>query len=282
MNWYKIAYNEPIGYLNKYLRKGFDPWDYMYLVPSFLDQAEDPLMNELYENQATNKSNLFNEENLFYTNPDYFAEKWLSQASSKEIEEFREYVKKRNLDASRSTAPPYESVDYKKFIKPTWLVHFTNDPNSISEEGFTKGWEGIEGLAYTSYYNRGNNPGYNFAFRADNYRDIKTTARGGKYGKHAVLFLGSGVEATHYGDNEDQVIVWGPSVNTNMIVPIYKLSNGSWGIEREGVRDSYPLIQSEDITDVIEWAINNVDMVRRILGKWKPKRKKPKRDNYSY
>ena len=275
MNWYKKAYNEPVGYLNRYLKQGFDWGDYMHYIPDFLEEYHPSYINRMEENQRANQNNLFRDENLYTTDPDSFAEEWAEQASPEEMEEFKEWIKSKNLDASRHDAPPYEIMDYSKFIKPTWLIHFTNDPDSISTNGFTQGWEDIEGLAYTTHYQKTHeSPGYNFAFDINNSRDIRAAAREEKYGKHAVLFWGSGVESTHYGDNESQVIVWGPSVNTNMIIPIRMQSNGSWGIMRAGEYDDYPMVESEDITDVISWGIDNIDMARQTMDKWKPKRKK--------
>lgn len=274
MNWYKKAYNEQISYLNQYFKKGFDPWDYMYFISDYLEEIEHPYSQIIEEGDKANQNNLFGDKNLFYTDPDDYSEQWLQEATPQEIEQFKEWIIDKNLDASRPDAPPYEIMNYTKFIKPTWLLHFTNDPEGISNEGFSQGWENIEGLAYTTHYNKKHkNPGYNFAFDINDTRDIRSAARENKYGDSAVLFWGSGVKSTHYGDEEEQVIIWGPSVNTDMIIPIVETEGGDWGVMREGYGDSYPMKESEDIIEVVNWAINNIDMVRQTLGKWKNKKK---------
>ena len=269
MNWYKKSYNTQVGMLNRYLRQGFNPYDYISYLMDFLEERYPKVIDSLYKAQEMNKNNLFNEKELYYDDEDFIMEKWIEVATPQQVGEFKEWIGNKNLDASRDMAPPYEAMDYNKFIKPTWLVHFTNNPHDISSEGFVKGWEEMEGLSYTTFYRNHPYPGYNFAFQADNYRDIRAAARANKYGKHAVLFWGSGVEATHYGDNEDQIIVWGPSINTNLIIPITHESDGNWAIMNNRYKyDEKPMYESEDITDVIDWAINNNELARRVMHKF--------------
>jgi len=269
MNWYKKSYNAEIAMLNRYLRQGFDISDYRDYLMSFLEERYPEIIDSLYKAQEMNKNNLFNKKDLYYDDEDYIMEKWVDYATPEQIKEFKEWIENKNLDSSRREAPPYEAMDYNKFIKPTWLVHFTDSPDDISAEGFVKGWEELEGLSYTTFYRNPKYPGYNFSFHADNYRDINAAARGKKYGEHAVLFWGSGVQATHYGDEEDQVIVWGPSINTNLIIPIMRQSDGDWAIMNNRYKyDEQPMYESEKITDVIEWAIDNNELVRRVMHKF--------------
>jgi hypothetical protein len=272
MNWYKKAYNREIGYLNRYLREGFKPYDYIDYVWDFLEEIEHPIVAQYEEGVNINSNNLFNKNNLYEDDPREISEQWIYSASPEEIEEFKEWIGSQNLDVSRWNAPPYEAMDYTRFVKPTWLVHFTDYPNEISENGFEKGWEDYEGLSYTTFYSDSHSPGFNFAFDANDSRDIMAAANASKYGKHAVLFWGSGVESTHYGDQEDQIIVWGPSVNTNMIIPI--INDGEeWAVMNNRYWDEYPMYSNIDINETIAWCINNIDMVRQTLGKWKPKKR---------
>ena len=267
MNWYKKSYNREIGHLNQYLKKGFDPYDYTDMVIDYWESVDHPILQKFYQAQSTNQNNLF-QENIYETDEYSWVEKWIAEASPKELEDFKEYVKQQNLDPSRMDAPPYEIMDHSKFIKPTWLVHFSDNADDISENGFTQGHDDFRNLAYTTFYgNTSGYSGFNFAFRADDSRDIRAAARQEKYGTNAVVFWGSGVEATHYGDEEDQVIIWGPSVDTNMIFPIHN-EGGNWVFKNYNYQhDVYPAVESENIMDVIDWVIQNYTMAKKILGK---------------
>lgn len=281
MTWYKKAYNIPVSVLNQYLRKGFSPSDYLYLLEEFIEKTDPEYLDNIQRLIDINKSNLFQQGDLYYGDIDFYLEKWIENATPEQQANFQKWVEEKNLDTSRDNAPPYESMEYRGFIKPTWLVHFTDDPDNISTEGFQKGWPDISGLGYTTYYSKEHRePGYNFAFDAADNRNIRSTARTGKYGKHAVLFWGSGVEAYHYGDEEHQIIVWGPSIDTNTIVPIYNQYD-KWVVERTGKYEGYPMFESEDINDVINWAINNINMIRQTLKKWKPQQRKQKASSFN-
>jgi hypothetical protein len=102
----------------------------------------------------------------------------------------------------------------------TWLIHWTNSTASIGKEGFTLGQTdpaamgitgGNEGLSYAK------GPGYNFAYLA-NSRDARKG--NGVYGHEALLFQARGVHIYHYGDDEEQVVFWGPDVDPSKIVHI--------------------------------------------------------------
>jgi len=97
----------------------------------------------------------------------------------------------------------------------TPLVHWSNSAWEVFVKGFQHGCWDVERLGLTTYYgNRGKSgPGYNFAFLADSG---EAENRKRKYGKQAVLFRSSGVETEHCGDEEIQVIFWGPSI-TSMV-----------------------------------------------------------------
>ena len=153
---------------------------------------------------------------------------------------------------------------FEGVVKPTWLIHFTDDPDGIAMNGFKYGHEEFRGLHLTTYKgDRMKFPGYNFYFDTDNERDYRSTARQGKYGKHAVVFWGSGVEAWHSGDEERQVVFWGPSVRKDMIFPV-KNDYGDWTVFGWNDRELY---KSESIEDAVNWIINNYRMLQSIRDK---------------
>lgn len=248
MNWYKLAYDSQTGYLKDFLRKGFDPYDYEYYVMEYLDAI-----------------------GVEYNGADEYeiGDWWLGKATPDEIEGFRKWVE-NNIIGRRERSdidnPAYETMEYKKYIKPTWLIHFTDNPWSIKKSGFTQGHDEFRGIHLTTWFDKKTKkPGYNFAFRANNNRDIKTCLQARKYGKHAVIFWGSGVEVYHYGDEESQVVIWGPSARKDMIFPIVQDDNtGGWVIESS---DNRKLFENQDFLKVANWVEQNWRMLQQIENK---------------
>lgn len=142
--------------------------------------------------------------------------------------------------------PAWMTMDFEGVVKNEWCIHFTNDANNIARYGFKYGTEEIERLAYTKRQAKGNK-GYDFAFLVDDRLNTN-------YGNEAVLFRTSGVKVTHYGDQESQVVFWGGYAKD--FIPIYKNSyNGEWEIC--SAMDGRTLYSSEDIDDLITWAMRN-------------------------
>lgn len=253
MNWYKKSYDSNMAMLRDHLRHGFDPYDYEYELQGFLDSNGidfDPLPDEEVYETAT---------------------RWIEQASPKDVEDFKEYVLGMNPNSFiESDEPAYQHLDFKSVIKPGWLVHFTNDAESIRNRGFMYGHDEFRGLGLTTHKTeerRRDHPGFNFAFEIDT-RDLSNAARSGKYGKEAVVFWGGGVKAFHYGDEENQIIFWGPSVNRSMIFPIRR-EYDNWVVEAENGRT---MVESEDFNDVVGWVVQNWRMLQQISDKNNRKR----------
>lgn len=135
--------------------------------------------------------------------------------------------------------------------RTTWLVHYTDHPDKIASQGFTKGVADMENLALTTYMsdNVKSNSGYNFAFLAKGkYAKNNFGAGRPKYGKEMVFFQSSGVKTYHSGDEEQQIIFWGKDIPHNTIVPVYNedgdLVVKNWKTDREIFRtDSYVKMQ---------------------------------------
>jgi hypothetical protein len=114
------------------------------------------------------------------------------------------------------------SINNKGKLLPrqTWVGHFCSDAESIAREGFIFGESDPYDLGLTMHKSdaaRHSSPGYNFGYELrhlfKNWHTSWNSRRGGtKYGEELVIFQTSGVSATHYGDQEDQVIFWGPHV----------------------------------------------------------------------
>lgn len=126
----------------------------------------------------------------------------------------------------------------KKQLLPrtTWLIHFSDSVDQIAMQGFKYGAEDMTDMALTKNSRGPQYPGYNFAFIAGSkyasnaamnpgsgYRDSA-----GKYGKDAVMFMNSGVHFYHYGDEEDQIVFYGPEANDFVLI---KYVDGKYVIE---------------------------------------------------
>lgn len=203
---------------------------------------------------------------------------------SKYAEDFIQYVWRYG----DTDVPLFCVADFVKEIHNEWLVHMTDNLRGVNHEGFSYGVE-MEELAYTPgrgtiKYKYG--PGYNFAFEADD----ADTAEGSGYGKYCILFQASGVEIYHYGDEQHQVIFYGPSAK-NLIFIVraddYSDYSGMWCVldEKSTGYDKY-LCHFDRLQDAVYWAIKNFPQyMSRFIGKSQQKnfeknRNKPKEQRW--
>ena len=164
-------------------------------------------------------------------------------------------------------APTWSQLSFNKILPPgTWLLH-KGDNYDILKNGFTRGVDDITKLALTTYRNK-TGPGFNFAFPAFNgdYDEEK-------YGQHAFMFQSAAVLVTHYGDEEEQAIFWGPSVSPADIFSIDydRHEEYPWRIT---TRRGNLLHAFETLSGAAEWVVANADAYRRSLGLGKAKARK--------
>jgi gamma-glutamylcyclotransferase (GGCT)/AIG2-like uncharacterized protein YtfP len=162
-------------------------------------------------------------------------------------------------------APAYLTLRFERFFRHEWLVHFTDHGANIVNEGFTRGVGDMAELALTRMIRDSakKRPGYVFAFMAD---DIPRHAAE-KYGSQVVLFQGTGVLAHHYGDEEDQAIVWGESAYNLTLLEKNDYEN-TWYVAGKYGDPVYTSRKTHDagLNEVIEWVQNNRDRYRRVLA----------------
>ncbi len=167
---------------------------------------------------------------------------------------------RRNMDLSKQKLLPNN----------TWLVHFSDHARSIAREGFTVGADDVTNLGITRHTNKGyESEGYNFAFLA-NSREVETTARSRKYGKHAVMFRGSGVHFYHYGDSENQIVFYGPDVKEFVLLENdggdFKIVGNQNHTARDYLFDPSTTRNSEEtITQCIKWVEKNWQQYKNVL-----------------
>lgn len=158
--------------------------------------------------------------------------------------------------------PTWAHIDYQRIIKRnTWLVHFTNEPYAIRSKGFQYGTSDPSKLGLTTLTSTDSKKygGYNFAFVAGSSY-ARHAAHDEKYGNHAVMFQSAGVEGYHYGDEENQVIFYGPHVHPNSIVILIRDSD-EWCVHpTHGNREC---LYKNTFNKVEQWVMNNYQQYQK-------------------
>ena len=148
--------------------------------------------------------------------------------------------------------PSWCTMDFNRIVKNEWCIHFGSDSENIAREGFTGGTEDIDHLAYTNAGQQKHYAGYDFAFLI-NDRNVDYN----EYGDEAVIFRTSGVEIFHYGDNQNQVIFWGPNVKS--FIPIHQES-GDWVVYG---MNGQVLKRASEPSEIAYWATENLPQYRK-------------------
>lgn len=165
--------------------------------------------------------------------------------------------------------PTYDVMDYTRDVHNEWLIHFSDNAYEIMRDGFRYATDDMDALGYSGAgQTRGKtSEGFNFAYIAD-----ECPRDGSKYGEEAVMFRASGVKATHYGDNEEQVMFWNKDAKD-----IVYIQNGSDSYNENSFGDYVKewfitswitgevIYDSDNIDDVIAWVQNNFEQYRRHL-----------------
>lgn len=256
---------EPITYLGRYLQQT-DKEKGVELAYEF---ANDLLFDYLRNLEDKNLIPSEYDESDSYEILDYLREK-----NPKIFDAFAEYVliKFRKYPDSMHNwnhgagYPSWSYLDFTRYIKNQWLIHFSDHASDIwREQKFSYGMSEPETLGLTTYHSqKSKSGGYNFAFTLSDYQKYGKNRNsynvgGWKYGKEAVVFRASGVKTWHNGDEEPQVIFWGPSAKD--IVLIENL-DGDWGVSSKTGRVIY---KSENLSDIEEWIVNNFNQYRHVL-----------------
>ena len=151
-------------------------------------------------------------------------------------------------------APSWSYLTFERLLpRTTWLVHKSDDASNIADHGFKRGFDDVATLGLTTYWKK-NEPGYNFAYVADD-------ADPEKYGDHAVMFQSAAVLCYHDGDEEDQAIFWGPAVDPRSIIHLNH--DDGWTVR---AADGRPLFQTDRLRKAVAWVKANADSYRKPLG----------------
>lgn len=249
--------------LLKHLRHPeFDPYTYWNEIrvffeefPAYLEYAAEAAGKPLHDADELNEE----EPDLFYRLPD-----WLKKESE-------EWILSWLHTHDPAEAPTYSHVhlrSHQLVPRGTWLVHFTDEPDQIAEQGFRIGIADINKLGLTTYFQKDafekKYGGYNFAFFA-NSPDAEFAAEKHNYGRHAVMFQNSGVDTFHLADEERQVIFNGEDVDPRQIVVLHCMS-GDWQVKsRRRLRNGGWTLFAGDFEPCVQWVEHNFAQYRRYL-----------------
>jgi hypothetical protein len=168
----------------------------------------------------------------------------------------------------RDRGPSWLYMDYPKQIHNEWLIHFSDNANQVSWRGFKHGTCEFENLAYSNAGEiDGKWEGYDFAYTLYDASRYAFDRSRPKYGREAVIFRASGVKLWHHGDQEEQVIFYGPSAK-DIIYLRYDNETGDWYIASR-FDPSKVLYHDENIDKVIDWVLYNYDQYRKHLSDYR-------------
>jgi hypothetical protein len=261
------------SFLDYMKEKDFDLYGHTYYIERWLG-FDDLTQEEVFGDDSLdlkNRSGLYDDE---------IADA-LENMSDEHKQMFTDYVVNQLGHDSPAEAPTWHHMDLNKdklLPRTTWLVHFSNDAADIWRNGFKYGADDMERLGLTTHYSekhRKREPGYNFAFVATS-RDAVNSTRGGrssynrtpKYGKHCVIFQNSGVEAEHYGDEENQVVFWGEDVKPRDMALIVKDSDtGDYAVKaNQNWKENKEYIFTGTFEKCVAWVIQNWSRYGRVLN----------------
>lgn len=166
--------------------------------------------------------------------------------------------------------PSWMTMEFNRIVKNEWCIHFCFDAYSIAREGFKWGTDDIGRLALTGAGLKKPAEGYNFAFPIgerhidrNTYGSINPVTRE-KGSQEAVIFQTSGVEIYHEGDEQNQVVFWGP--NAKNFIPIkYDREVGDWCI----YGNKGQVLKSGSPSEILNWVLDNLPQYRKqiMVGK---------------
>ena len=170
--------------------------------------------------------------------------------------------------------PAFLTLEEPEYFENSWLIHFSDKAEKISKEGFIYGVDNYDGLTVTGY-GKGHGvitddkvqDGFNFAYDANDFRlYFRNFAGNPKYGHHAVLFKSNGIKVFHNGDNEYQVIFWGPTAKNLIFIENFyyrEIGERVWCIR--SLKTNKITYYNKDLSEVVKWAINNYDQYQRSM-----------------
>lgn len=248
-----------VVYLKDYLsmsdedKKRSLPHEYHYFFNDFVDEADIDLETEIPDD--------------IRDGDDYELVDWLENNNKDIYNSFADYlyekVNDHELNIPNSDYPAWSYFDDNpKLVKKQWLIHFTDNADSIVKSGFKYGVSDMTKLGLTTHLGEFAKKygGYNFAYLLSDFPKYASGrfGYGYKYGKEVVIFNASGIKVWHFGDEEPQVIFYGNTA-TN-IIAITRGENEEWGLHSKSGK---LLFENDKLETVVKWFVNNYHQYRK-------------------
>lgn len=242
------------------------PHEYHYLFDDFLDEENvdfkrpKEMKPSIYFGEPHKEIDMF-DDSLELIN-------WLEDNQPEIYKAFAEYlyekIESHGLPIPDEEYPSWAYFDKPKIIKNQWLIHFTDDAESIAREGFKYRIYDLTKLGLTTYFSDYTRKygGYNFAFLLSDFRKYRYSEESYPYGDDAVIFNASGIRVWHYIDEQYQVIFKG--LTAKNIIPILNGENARWGIYGKNGRLLY---ENDNLENVVNWVARNYPQYRKSLTK---------------
>ena len=193
---------------------------------------------------------------------------WLSRNNPELHYKYGEYLFNRinndTLDIPPADYPAWHFFGTPSIVKNQWLIHYTDDADSIARDGFTRGVNEMDKLGLTCHLGEFDKMygGYNFAYTLDDYKRYGYGRHNPfKYGKEAIIFNASGLKLWHNGDSEPQVIFYGNTAKN--IIAITEGENLRWAVRH--AKTNRIIFESDDFEQVVEWVKTNFVQYRNAI-----------------
>lgn len=213
----------------------------------------------------------------------------MNEYLDKRMSKVRNDFKAKNYDESSGFSWPEDAEDEKEIIHNEWMIHFSDDAQKISKEGFIQGNDYNGKIKSATYRKNKVEGGYNYAYLAS---DVLNTPNESSFMEYLInretsfiMFKGNGYRFYHSQDKEKQVVFNNIQQNTKVFVKklydqwcVLLTSDPEWK-RREKDIDPKPedkeyamnnprnifncvLYSDEDINRVIKWVMTNFEQYR--------------------
>jgi hypothetical protein len=264
-----IVYLKDYFKMPKSSKMEYLPHEYYYFFDDFLDETD----TEFERPKETQPSNYMDEpdEEVDMFDNDIELMTWLENNNREIYNKFAEYlydkISNNTLPINDAEYPAWSYFDDNpQLIKNQWLIHFTNDADNITKNGFKYGVNDMTKLGLTTHLGEFDKKygGYNFAYTLNDFKKYGASSYGNwsksgyKYGNEAVIFNASGIKVWHYGDEEPQVIFYGNTAKN--IIPITSGENAKFGVFS---KNGNLLFENDDLPKIVKWIVNNYQQYRK-------------------
>lgn len=196
----------------------------------------------------------------------------LEEADAKELAEMEPDRVAKTISRSTEFCESDQNIlSFNHTVVNGWLVHNSDNAWDIWRDGFMYGND-IGQLAYSGAGStRGKEYGdYLFAFPIDD-APSPSMRDGLKYGEASIVFIGTGNEFYHYGDEENQVIFDRREPKGCFIVVEQEYGNDDgygnyWCVI--GDNEYHPLFHSEEYRECMKWIMRNGNRFLRSMRMW--------------